>query len=863
MRSRCGLRALFGLAGLLAGAPGAAADPFSRCEVLFAEAPERWESSRCFYEVARSEGLWGEAAHRLERLAARHPDRPWLNLARAYVEEERDAQRAAGRYEDAVRAFAAQGHTEGEVRARCAFADWLSGRGEFQQAGEQLAAAVRSAETTGARDLLAEALVFQARHLKALGAGLQEPYRLARRAESQLFPQGPAGPQMLCLELLAGLERELGRPERAESYFRRLEELARTNGRRSLEARAQFGQGLLLFDDLDRAPRESGRPRTAAQLRRALATAEEAGDPQSQAWIHSILAHLVGPPEAREHLGRCLDLARERYDVVTASCLLTLARVQAETDRAAAERSLEEARAVAARAGDLQTLGRFWYDRMNFSWQFGTREQALADSGEALRAVEALRDRQLEQAGRAGLFSRWLAPYYAASGHLLAAYEQSGDPVDLDRAFAITDSLRGRVLRELLGGTGPSAPPPSRAAIEAALAPGEALLSFQIAPRQDFFGFAGGSWLLVFTRGGTRAYRLPETVDRAHLETAISALLGLIDRRDGGEAALAAALHAQLLSAALADLPPGINRLVIVPDGALHRLPFAALRPAPEEPPLAERYRISMASSATLWDRWRRQPPRESRAALVLADPLLPAAVAETAERRGDGAGRLPGARREGRHVVRRSGPGSVLRVGSEAGESFLKRQSLARFGVLHLAAHAVADEASPEASAVLLAADAPGEDGMLQVDEIARLDLEGSLVALSSCRSASGALLGGEGVMSLSRAFAAAGSAAVIGSLWPVRDDDAEAFFSVFYDHLAAGETAAAAFSAAQRERLAEGAPAQAWAGFVLSGHGDWRLPPGPPNGSGTSWFPLIFGIAGGALLLAAVFFWISRVRA
>jgi CHAT domain-containing protein len=245
-----------------------------------------------------------------------------------------------------------------------------------------------------------------------------------------------------------------------------------------------------------------------------------------------------------------------------------------------------------------------------------------------------------------------------------------------------------------------------------------------------------------------------------------------------------------------------------------------------------------------------------------MADPLLSATVVETAEQRGDGAGRLPGARREGRHVLRRSGEGSVLRVGAEAGEAFLKRQSLSRFGILHLAAHAVADEASPEASAVLLAADAPGEDGLLQVDEITPLDLRGSLVALSSCRSASGALLGGEGMMSLSRAFFAAGSAAVIGSLWPVRDDDAEAFFAVFYDHLAAGETAATAFSAAQRERLEDGAPAQAWAGFVLSGHGGWRLPPGPQHGSGSARFPVVLLTVIGLLALGAGYFLISRVR-
>jgi CHAT domain-containing protein len=216
----------------------------------------------------------------------------------------------------------------------------------------------------------------------------------------------------------------------------------------------------------------------------------------------------------------------------------------------------------------------------------------------------------------------------------------------------------------------------------------------------------------------------------------------------------------------------------------------------------------------------------------------------------------LPDARQEGRHVLRRCGKGSVLRVGPEAGEAFLKRQDLSRFGVLHLAAHAVADEANPEVSAVLLAADTAGEDGRLEVDEISRLDLSGSLVALSSCRSASGALVGGEGVMSLSRAFFAAGSAAVLGSLWPLRDDDAEAFFEVFYDRLNAGESAAAAFSAAQRKRLRDGAPAEAWAGFVLSGDGNWRLPPAPESANAT--WPAALAV--GLLIVVAAFFWMRR---
>jgi hypothetical protein len=508
---------------------------------------------------------------------------------------------------------------------------------------------------------------------------------------------------------------------------------------------------------------------------------------------------------------------------------------------------LQEAGAAAERSGDLYSLARFWYGRMNLRWRFGPHDQAVADSLEAIRAVEALRDLQLEQAGRAGLFSRWLAPYYAASGHLLKEFQRSGDPVDLDLAFSITESMRARVLRDLLAAPRSPEPPLSRKTLESGLAPDEALLSFQIAPREDLFGFAGGPWLLVSTRGGTRVYPLPEAVSRASLETAVPALLGLIERRDGDEARLAEFLGSNLLGKALSELPREVTRLVIVPDGVLHLLPFAALR-LNEEGPLAERYQISMASSATLWERWRRQARRNVRPALVLADPLLP---------KGDDP--LPDARSEGRYVAQSCGKGSVVRFGREAGEGFLKRQDLSPFGVLHLAAHAEADEANPETSAVLLAADAPGEDGRLQVDEISRLHLDGSLVALSSCRSASGAVVGGEGVMSLSRAFFAAGSAAVLGSLWPLRDEDARDFFEIFYDHLNAGETASAAFSAAQRERLRDGVPAEAWAGFVLSGDGNWRLP-GAPEPPISPW--TVPTVTAGILILAALILVLRKTR-
>ncbi|HEX9669554.1 MAG TPA: CHAT domain-containing protein, partial [Thermoanaerobaculia bacterium] len=226
-----------------------------------------------------------------------------------------------------------------------------------------------------------------------------------------------------------------------------------------------------------------------------------------------------------------------------------------------------------------------------------------------------------------------------------------------------------------------------------------------------------------------------------------------------------------------------------------------------------------------------------ARPALALADPPAPGAAkalsAGAPGRRGAPAERagvfaalqalppLPYARGEGRAVVRHLGRGSVLRVGEEASEEFLKRGG-GGFGLLHFAAHALLDDERPERSGVLLAPGARGEDGLLQAREIVELDLAGDTVVLASCRSASGRVLRGEGVMGLARAFFQAGAHAVVASLWPLRDDEAEALFSSFYRHLGRGESLAAALRAAQTERIRAGAPAAAWAGLVVLGDGE-----------------------------------------
>ena len=125
----------------------------------------------------------------------------------------------------------------------------------------------------------------------------------------------------------------------------------------------------------------------------------------------------------------------------------------------------------------------------------------------------------------------------------------------------------------------------------------------------------------------------------------------------------------------------------------------------------------------------------------------------------------------------------------------------------------------------MILAAGDDVEDGLLQIREIVELDLNGSVVVLTGCRSASGSLLAGEGPLGLARGFFQAGAHAVVGSVWPLRDDDAERFAVEFGLALARGESVAAAVQHSQLVRIAAGDPAEAWAGMVVLGNGDLVL--------------------------------------
>ena len=306
-----------------------------------------------------------------------------------------------------------------------------------------------------------------------------------------------------------------------------------------------------------------------------------------------------------------------------------------------------------------------------------------------------------------------------------------------------------------------------------------------------------------------------------------------------------------MLAGALADLPSDVERLAIVSDGVLHRLPFEVLPGGKSTQTLGERFEVSVVPSATLWLRLRSaQPSRSPGATLVLADPEVP---------RGTGIGDrplepLPWARREAAAIARILRlDAAAVREGSGASERAVKDATGGAYGVLHLAAHARADGAFPERSAVFLAPGGGDEDGWLQSREIAALNLSGSLVVLSACESADGALLSGEGPLSLARAFFAAGASVVVATRWPLRDDDVAFFMERFYRELATGATVSGAIRRARNDAMTSGRPAALWAGVALLGDGSGRpiRTPVPPWHSTTLWrltlagAVLLFGIA------------------
>ena len=239
-----------------------------------------------------------------------------------------------------------------------------------------------------------------------------------------------------------------------------------------------------------------------------------------------------------------------------------------------------------------------------------------------------------------------------------------------------------------------------------------------------------------------------------------------------------------------ADAP---GKLVIVPHGLLHQVPFHALFDG--ERYLLERFEISYAPSARVYSLCQEQARQRSGKALVMSvsDALIPAVEEEA-------------------RAVARCLPGAAM-LSDELATSDALRSASSGCSTLHLACHGLFRADNPMFSSLKL------HDGWLTAAEVMRLDLAGALVTLSACESGRNEVFAGDEPIGLTRAFLGVGASTLVVSLWVVQDETTASLMEKYYARLGDGAAPAEALRAAQLAIKDERPHPYYWAPFVLVG--------------------------------------------
>jgi CHAT domain-containing protein/tetratricopeptide (TPR) repeat protein len=295
------------------------------------------------------------------------------------------------------------------------------------------------------------------------------------------------------------------------------------------------------------------------------------------------------------------------------------------------------------------------------------------------------------------------------------------------------------------------------------------------------------------------------------------------------------------------------GRLIVISDGVLDSLPFAAL---PLDgcsrvggPPLITKYEVVNLPSILALDGLRRREKHLAEPAAgvaVVADPVFsgddprvkirtnrmdslaaPSALGLALRDVGwNRLPRLPATRREANAIAARTP--ALVALDFNANLKTVLSARLSRYRVLHLATHGLLDANHPELSGLVFSlVDENGHaiHGYLQAQEIYELNLHAELVVLSACSSGLGRQISGEGTVGLARAFMHAGSPRVISTLWSIEDDSTSELMSQFYDLVLNKKLSPAAALREAQLRLAKDKQWSSpffWAGFVLTG--EWR---------------------------------------
>jgi CHAT domain-containing protein/tetratricopeptide (TPR) repeat protein len=636
------------------------------------------------------------------------------------------------------------------------------------------------------------------------------------------------------LRLAGNAAAQLGEHTTALDYLRRAERRDR-NGVSTERTQVLIAGELRELGDLSAADRLLGQvlltknDRTRADALAERARLRERQDRQSDA-----LADLRSADALYAHL----DLDLNRIDTSAALALALLAAGDVQGAGIAADTSIEIETRIRTKSTNPALRARFLsasyapYEARIETYLAAAPPSDLAANWAAFRLAETVRAQSL--AGRLAGGHPAEPPHDAGADRLhehirgleldIEHHLHSGADQDrmLERRRTI-DEFQARLDAHLLSKVGlpasrQSGIAKSREEVQAALPADTAVLAFFVGDHRSH------AWAL--TRRELRHGTLP---GRRALEDMVHAFVE--QQRVGAKIADSAVVSV------FGDLLDGVDakRLLLLPDGPLNGLPFAALpmRHGEAHELLIDRFVISTAPSLTLaMHAAARRQAKHLRVA-VISDPVyepddrrLTAAANHATNFRGaDGIAerlaRLPYSAIEARAVVDAFADAEITELaGFDATARRVSELKSYDLDVLHFATHAAARRDVPEQSALFLseyAADGSQlSSSRLTLDDIARSGLSADVVVLSGCATGVGRELRGEGVVGLAYGFLANGSRSVIVSLWPVEDALTARFMREFYAaYRLTGRPADALRVAQLRTRGTRGSAV--WSSFVV----------------------------------------------
>ena len=363
------------------------------------------------------------------------------------------------------------------------------------------------------------------------------------------------------------------------------------------------------------------------------------------------------------------------------------------------------------------------------------------------------------------------------------------------------------------------------------LPPDSALLEFHLGQQESYL------WLVAPAL--IRVFRLPpRPIVEAQIRRTVELFGDILGRRrsPAKQAAFESALRivsrtllGQLTKTQLPD------QLIIVPDGDLNRLPFAALRLPGARGALGQVFDLVQIPAAGFLDAGRK--PRKisefPASLLAIADPVFSSRDPRVVRTAGahsplvetdlprlpfsaeiDEAARLiPPSRRQ------------TLR-GFNATPARLRQISLKDFAVVEFSTHAIVDDRIPELSRIALSlVDRAGKpvDGVLRPWQLSEFHLDGSTVVLSACGTGLGKGVLGEGMAGFTAGLFHAGAAQIVLTLAEVDAEGSSEFLrSAYRNFFQSGDmTMARALTLARRDLSGSRrwSDPYYWASFVLFG--------------------------------------------